>query len=58
MSSKLARSAWRLRWVAAGGVLFQQGCVLVDPDLPLNAVIQFLTELAIFFTDAAFVSVR
>lgn len=58
MKHRPLRKLVRLRWLAVGGLLFQQGCIVIDPDLVLNAVIQFLTEFAIFFTDAAVVSVR
>lgn len=59
MSSRSIRTLWRLRWLAVGGgLLLQQGCLTIDPDLKLNALFQLFTEFAIFFTDSAFVSVR
>lgn len=47
---------WKHALLAAcGGVLLQQGCA-IDPDLILQAAVQFFTEAAIFFTDNALVS--
>ena len=45
-----------LRWsglAAGGGLLLQTGGCGIDPDLILQAVIQFATETAIFLTDNA-----
>lgn len=59
MSSR-RRSAWvKAVWLMLGGGLILQvgGCV-VDPDLLLQAGVQFLTESAIFLTDSALVALR
>lgn len=56
----LARSRRWLRAlyaVAGCGLVFQQGCA-VDPDLLLQAGVQFATEFAIFLTDSALVGLR
>ena len=45
-------SRWALA-VSGGAVLLQTSACGVDPDLILQAVIQFATETAIFFTDNA-----
>ncbi len=53
MRTTTRRSRWLGLSSAAGfGLVFQQGCG-IDPDLILQAAIQFLTETAIFFTDNA-----
>jgi hypothetical protein len=57
MKRRSLRTLHKLRWLVPGGLLLQQGCPL-DPDLAVNAVFQLLTEFAIYFTDAALVSVR
>jgi hypothetical protein len=52
------RSRWaNLIALSAAASLFQTGCT-VDPDLILQAAVQFLTETAIFLTDSAVVSLR
>jgi hypothetical protein len=38
-------------------ILFQQGCA-IDPDIWLNAGIQFLTEVTVFALDNAVVAFR
>lgn len=43
--------------VAGGCIVFQTGCAL-DPDLLLQASVQYLTEFAIFLTDNAVVGLR
>lgn len=53
----LQKRSGNLAILAAAGMLFQQGCA-VDPDLLLQAGIQFFTEFAIFATDSALVSLR
>ena len=52
MTSRRQRRWQALTSVAGLGICFQQGCG-IDPDLLLQAGIQFLTETAIFFTDNA-----
>jgi hypothetical protein len=57
MKTRAGRKWMRTLLAAAGGgVLLQTTGCLVDPDLILQAAVQFFTEAAIFFTDAAFVS--
>ena len=59
MNVRFIRKSWRLRWLAVGaGLVFQQGCLNIDPDITFNAILQVLTESAIFFTDNFFVSMR
>ena len=54
----------RMNWLKAlsvaccGGLVLQAGGCVIDPDLILQAGIQFLTELAIFATDNALVNLR
>lgn len=54
----------RMYWLKAigiaccGGVMLQATGCTIDPDLILQAGIQFLTELAIFATDNALVNLR
>ena len=58
MSAKRMRKWIRaLKLSACGGLVFQQGCT-VDPDLLLQAGLQFLTEFAIFVTDSALAGLR
>ncbi|MFO0837009.1 MAG: hypothetical protein U1D55_00660 [Phycisphaerae bacterium] len=57
MPKRQVRWARRLLPVALGAVLFQQGCAL-DPDLLLQAAVQFITEFAIFVTDNVIVGLR
>jgi len=59
MNDRFTSKTWCFRWLAVGaGLLFQQGCFTIDPDIKVNAIFQILTEAAIFFTDSAIVSMR
>ena len=57
-------SKHRCRWlkmiglVCCGGLALQAGGCVVDPDLLLQAGIQFATEVAIWATDNALVNLR
>jgi hypothetical protein len=57
LTGRLLRRFRALAGAAAGGLLLQAGCA-IDPDLILQAVIQLLTEFAIFATDTALVGLR
>ena len=53
MTTHRRQQRWLSLASASGlGLVFQTGCG-IDPDLLLQAGIQFLTETAIFFTDNA-----
>ncbi len=56
------RAGWR-RWgvlVGLGGplVVFQQACLLSDPDIAFRAFLQTLTEIGIFVLDNLLVGIR
>lgn len=54
----------RIQWaravgaVCGGGILLQTAGCAIDPDLLLQAFVQFVTELAIFAVDNAAVGLR
>ncbi len=52
------RWARRLGLAIFGGVLLQTAGCNVDPDLLLQAAIQFFTEFAIFATENAVIGLR
>lgn len=41
-----------------GGILLQTGGCSIDPDLLLQAFVQFFTEFAIFVTENAVIALR
>lgn len=52
------RWAGRLGLVVGGGILLQSGGCSIDPDLLLQAFVQFFTEFAIFATENAVIALR
>ncbi len=55
MTKRRTRVLRLVALAAPFGMLFQQGCA-IDPDLFLQAAVQFFTEAAIFISDNALVS--
>ncbi len=55
-----SRHRWvrRLELAFGGGILLQSGGCDVDPDLLLQAFVQFFTEFAIFATENAVIALR